>query len=127
MDAEARLKSKRLYKLVIIYLRIIPGLLAVCTFLDTLTQLLGYTIVLFSMIGGISFLTLAFLYMASYVFHYCKYHRMFLHYVLVNNILSFYEEQFGLPVSFNGLIAIFSVVACVFLFFILYYYKKEKC
>lgn len=124
--AEVRSIDKRWYKVTLGLLKVIPMLLAACDALNTLTCLLGYDLVIFSFIGGVSFLTLTFLYLVSYVFRFCIYHRMFLHYVLVNNIISTLEFTVGLPVSFLGLCCIFSINAGIFLFLILYFYKKEK-
>lgn len=124
--AEARNIDKRWYKVTLGLLKVIPMLLATCDALNTLTCLLGYDFIVFSFIGGVSFLTLAFLYLVSYVFRFCIYHRMFLHYVLVNNIISTLEFTVGLPVSFLGLCCIFSVNFCVFLFLILYFHQKER-
>lgn len=124
--AEEKRIDKRWYKVTLGLLKVIPMLLATCDALNTLTCLLGYDLVIFSFIGGVSFLTLAFLYLVSYVFRFCIYHRMFLHYILVNNIISTLEFTVELPVSFLGLCCIFSVNFCVFLFLILYFRKKER-
>ena len=124
--AEARNIDKKWYKVTLGLLKIIPMLLATCDALNTLTCLLGYDLVILSFIGGVSFLTLAFLYLVSYVFRFCIYHRMFLHYILVNNIISTLEFTVGLPVSFLGLCCIFSINFCVFLFLILYFHQKER-
>lgn len=124
--AEARNIDKKWYKVTLGLLKIIPKLLATCDALNTLTCLLGYDLVILSFIGGVSFLTLAFLYLVSYVFRFCIYHRMFLHYILVNNIISTLEFTVGLPVSFLGLCCIFSINFCVFLFLILYFHQKER-
>lgn len=118
--------NKRWYKVTLGLLKVIPMLLATCDALNTLTCLLGYNFIILSFIGGVSFLTLAFLYLVSYVFRFCIYHRMFLHYVLVNNTISTLEFTVGLPVDFLGLCCIFSINASVFLFLILYFYKREK-
>ena len=50
-------------------------------------------------VGGTSILTLAFLYLASYVFKFCEYHRMFLHYIVACNAISVIDVYFGLPVG----------------------------
>jgi len=126
MDAAERSVNKKWYRVTLHLLKVIPMLLAVCDALNALTWLLGYDTPLFSYFGGVSFLTLAFLYLVSYVFRYCIYHRMFLHYVLVNNIIGTIEYTMGLPVSFCGLCCIFAINACVFLFLILYFYRKER-
>lgn len=119
--------NKRAYKVTLGFLKIIPMLLAFYDLLNTVLDLCGIYIPIISYIGGVSLLTLAFLYLVSYVFRFCIYHRMFLHYILVNNILSIIEYTVGLPLSDKGLVALFISVAGIFLFLILYYYKKESC
>ncbi len=117
--------DRRYYKITLGLLKVVPMLLALCDALNTLTCLLGLDTTIFSYIGGVSFLTLAFLYLVSYVFGFCIYHRMFLHYILVNNIISTLEFTVGLPVNFLGLCCIFSINFCVFAFLILYFHQKE--
>lgn len=118
--------NKRWYKVTLELLKVIPMLLAFCDALHTLLNLLGIDAAVLSFIGGVSFLTLAFLYMVSYVFRFCIYHRMFLHYVLVNNTISIIEFTVGLPATFLGLCCVFSINFCIFAFLILYFYRKEK-
>ena len=126
MAREERLRSKRLYKSVILFLKIIPMLLALFDIANTVVGFLGYECHLISYFGGISFLTLAFLYLASYVFGFCEYHRMFLHYIAVTNILSIVDFEFGIPVSDNTLLCIHIVLFGLFLFLILYFHQREK-
>lgn len=124
--AEVKSIDKRWYKVTLGLLKVIPILLALCDALNTLLCLAGFNTTIFSYIGGVSFLTLTFLYMVSYVFRFCIYHRMFLHYVLVNNVISTLELTVGLPVNFLGLCCIFSINFCIFAFLILYFYRKER-
>ena len=123
---EERRVNKRWYKVTLELLKVIPMLPAVCDALNTLFWMLDVDTPLFSFVGGVSFLTLIFPYLVSYVFRFCVYHRMFLHYVLVNNIVSIIDFTIGLPVSFIGMCCIFSVNACIFLFLILHFYRKER-
>lgn len=116
------LRSKRLYKLTIWILKIIPMVIALCDVLNTGFWLFGVDVWFLSYIGGISFLTLAFLYLASYVFCFCEYHRMFLHYVLVNNIISVVDYYSQVEVS----AIVYLITIGIFLFIILYLYKKGK-
>ena len=122
MSAEASLRSKRLYKLTIGILKIIPMAIAICDILNTGLWLFGIDGWFLSYIGGISFLTLAFLYLASYVFGFCEYHRMFLHYVLVNNIISVLDYYFEVEVS----AIVYLITIGIFLFIILYLYIRGK-
>ena len=71
-------------------------------------------------------MTWAFVYIAAIVFRFCIYHRMFLYYVLVNNVISMYEFQFGLPVDDAGVLCVYSVVTAVFMFLTVYFRRKTK-
>ncbi len=117
--------NKRLYKITLEALKVIPMLLALCTLLNILLDFLGKDSFVLSLLGGISVLPLTFLYLVSYVFHYCAYHRMFLHYILFNNILTYIDYYIGIPVSTRILFMLFVFTTGLFLFLVLYYYKKE--
>ena len=127
MVKEVNSVNKMLYKITLIVLKVIPMLLALCTALNTILALADVDNAILSYIGGISFLPLLFLYLTSYVFRFCEYHRMFLHYILVTNIVNIYDFYIGIPLSDKGMIEPYAVIACVFLFIILYFYRKEKC
>lgn len=79
------------------------------------------------MIGGVSFLPLLFLYLASYVFKFCEYHRMFLHYIAANNLLTLYDFYIGLPISNKMLFMVHVALVGLLLFFVLFLYNKECC
>lgn len=127
MAVEEKRVNKEQYKLVLKYIKVIPMLIALCDVLNTITCFLGFDIEIFSFIGGISFLTLAFLYLISYVFKFCIYHRMFLHYILFNNIIGTLEYTVGIPISTQVFITLWSMITGVFMFLILIYYKREVC
>lgn len=126
MAKEERLKSRRLYKSVILFLKVIPMLLVLFDIANTVIGFLGYECHLISYFGGISFLTLAFLYLASYVFGFCSYHRMFLNYIIATNIISIIDFEFGIPISDNLLLCVHIVLFGLFLFLILYLHQNEK-
>lgn len=121
------LPNKALYKVTLEFLKVIPMLLALCDVANTIVSLLGYELIVLSFIGGISILTLLFLYLVSFVFRFCIYHRMFLHYILINNIVSTVEYTVGIPISTLELACLYSLIAGIFLFLILYFRKKERC
>lgn len=84
-----RFPERSLYKLLLLVLKVIPMLLALSAMMGMLLDFFGKDSSIFSFIGGMSLLPLLFLYLASYVFRFCEYHRMFLHYVVANNILTY--------------------------------------
>lgn len=124
MDAEEA-SRKRLHKVTIGSLKIIPMLLAAITLLNQVLSFFYIDWEILSYIGGISLLPMAFLYLASYCFKFCSYHRMFLHYIVVCNVLTAYDYYVGIPISGVALLLINLIIAGVFLFIILYLHQKH--
>ena len=87
------LRSKLLYKIELRLLKIIPMILAFTALLNSILSYFNIDLYILSYIGGISIFTMVFLYLSSYVFKFCEYHRMFLHYVVVTWIsITFYSN-----------------------------------
>lgn len=119
--------DKCVYKLMLGALKVIPMLLAFCALLNTVLSFYEIPCDILSLIGGVSLLPLAFLYLVSYVFQFCIYHRMFLHYILLTDILNCVDFYIGIPLSNRSLFGLYMSMTGVFLFMILYFYRKERC
>ena len=119
--------ERRTYKLMLGMLKVIPMLLAFLAILNTMFGFLGIDCSVISMLGGISLLPLVFLYLVSFVFRFCIYHRMFLHYILLNNTLELIDYYVGIPVDTFELFVIHVILIGLFLFLVLYFYRREKC
>lgn len=126
MAAEAKLKSKALYRIELYLIKIIPMIMAGLCLLNTLLSYFCIDVVIFSYIGSASFLTLLFLYLSSYVFDFCSYHRMFIHYVTINTILNTIDYYIGIPVSDKGLLLLYLIITGITLFMIIYL-KFRRC
>lgn len=91
MVAEARLKSKNLYKVELYLLKIMPMVIALAYLVNTVSSYFGVDIPILASIAGMSLIPLIFMYISSYVSKFCEYHRMFLHYIAVNDIINIYD------------------------------------
>lgn len=98
MVAEARLKSKNLYKVELYLLKIMPMVIALAYLVNTVS---------------------------SYVFKFCEYHRMFLHYIAVNDIINIYDWYIGISVTNRELFVLHMSITGISLFIILYLYVKS--
>lgn len=121
-----RTLNKYIYKIELYLLKIIPMLLALCSFLNTILFYFGINLTILTYLGGVSFLTLGFLYISSYAFQFCSYHRMFLHYILVVNIISYIDMEFNIPISDFNLLILYSTIAFISMIIILIKFKNEK-
>lgn len=118
--------NKSLYKLEILLLKILPMLLAGFYFIGTILSLFGVNVALITYISGMSLLPLLFMYISSYVFNFCSYHRMFLHYVTFGMVLNCIDWYVGIPLDNRELLGVFLAISCIFLFVILYLYLKSR-
>lgn len=127
MAVEESLRSKTLYKIEIGLLKIIPMVLAGIYLSNTiLSYFLDIDLIILSYIGGISLLPLIFLYLSSYVFRFCIYHRVFLHYISINEIILILDTHIGLPVSDLEYFCLQMSIFGISLFLFLYLYVKSN-
>ena len=125
MAAEARLKSKNLYKVELYLLKIMPMVIALAYLVNTVSSYFGVDIPILASIAGMSLIPLIFMYISSYVFKFCEYHRMFLHYIAVNDIINIYDWYIGISVTNRELFVLHMSITGISLFIILYLYVKS--
>lgn len=118
--AEERRLSKYPYKVLLIILKYTPITIAI---LHTILSYLDISAELLSFFGGISILSLIFLYSASYVFQCCELHRIPLHYVVCSNLIGLYDTYVGIPCSDKQLLCLYLIITGIFI--IIYHMKSS--
>lgn len=118
------LRNKDLYKIELYLLKVMPMLLAAIYLVNTVLSYYDIIVPALSHIGGLSFIPLVFMYVSSYVFRFCSYHRMFLHYIVINDLINLTDYYYTLPISDWEFLILHMSVAGVSLFIILYLYVK---
>lgn len=101
-------------------------LTALIYLLNTILSYLNIDLFVLSYIAGMSLLPLIFMYISSYVFKFCKYHRLFLHYVLITDLINIYDYHIGINISNRDLFILNMLIAGILLFIILYLYVKNN-
>ena len=120
-------KSKRSeYKLLIIVLKFIPMLTALCYMSSTIFNYFGYNIEPLSNIGGMSLLTWLFIYLASIVFNFCSYHRVFLWYIFIDDIFNIIDYYIIIPISTDNILMLHNILIGITLFTVLILYVKDN-
>lgn len=117
--------SNQQHRLFLWFLKVLPMIMAGLYFLNTVLSYFGIDWTLFSYLVGIGIIPWLFILLASYVFKFCEYHRMFLYYIAVNNVICWLDYTFHLPVSNWNYLVLHIILAGVFLFIILYLHQKE--
>ena len=102
--------QKILYKLEILLLKFIPFVLALFQFIRTICFILGIATPIFAELASVSLLPLIFLYLSSYTFKFCEYHRIPLHYIVLNNILNSLDYHFQFAITDYNFILMHSLL-----------------
>ena len=125
MDAEESL-SRVLYKAVIVAIKIIPILIATLFLVRSILSCIDVDVTWLSYLCGMSLIPLLFMYLVSYAFKFCAYHRMFLHYIVVNDAINYIDYYIGIPLQYHELLRLHFIIAGTFLLLIIYYHQKWK-
>ena len=124
MDVEARCLRSKQYKLLLVLLKYIPILISLVYVLNTFATYVGIDIPAANNIAGMSLLTWIFVYIATIVFKFCIYHRIFLYYILIVDIINIIDYYIGIPISDFQLLMLHSIITGISLFIILFLYLK---
>ncbi|QWM90035.1 hypothetical protein [uncultured phage cr18_1] len=116
--------NKRMYKLELICVKYVPILIALITLIDVILYYFDIDFELINYIAGTSFLTMIPMYISSYVYKFCEYHRMFLHYIVVNKVVMMTDLYIGIPLGDFMLLVLYLIIAGIFAFLALYLHQK---
>ena len=118
--------SKALYKIELYIIKIVPFVLAIVCFVNTTLSYFGIDISFLSYLGGISIFPLLFLYLSSYVFRFCLFHRLPLHYLSINLVLNIIDDYIGIPISNRGLYSIYLIITFIFILLVVYEHTRKR-
>lgn len=119
------MNKKILYKLELSFVKYSPMLVGLIILMNNI--LAYFNIYIHTHVGsilGVSLLTVFHMYVSSRLYKFCEYHRMFIHYILVNILLYCFDYYVGIPLSDKGYFCMNLGIAGIFLFLILYYHQK---
>lgn len=128
---ESTLKSKTLYKITLLTLKMLPMIMS---FSYLIMFVLANTVedwVIIPHILGTVIAPLAFVYLTSYVFKFCAFHRMFIHYYAFVELLNVTDYYVRIPISDEAITLLHDSVTIIFLISVvityIIKYKKDKC
>lgn len=100
-------------------IKFIPPSLSLICLIRTIVSFFGIELEFLSHLGGISFIMILFLYLSSYSFGFCRWHRLCIHYVSLNWIINIIDLYVGVPLDFRGMVALYISITGIFLILIL--------
>jgi len=97
VEKQEKSVNKHLYKILIYVLKYIPFILAL---METVFVVLNYYELphyYLNVFGGFSICFIITLYLQSYIFQFCSWHRVPIHYVLLSNIIALIDDIVKIP------------------------------
>lgn len=116
--------NKRMYKLELLCVKYVPIIIAAIVLLNAIPARFDVYVDELNYIAGTSFLTLIPMYISSIVYKFCKYHRMFIHYILTHKIVATIDMYIGIPLEDGMLLLLYLIIAGIFAFLALYLHQK---
>lgn len=128
MDTEENLglSDYRKGKLFLGFLKVLPMLLAGLFLANSILSYFYIDYEIISYLAGVGLIPWLFILAASYKLHFCAYHRVFLWYILINNVICWADSQFRIPITNWHYLVLHIIIAGVFLFFILYKHQRVR-
>lgn len=117
--------NKKMYRYVLTLVKDIPIIMSALTLLNTILAYYGIDPSMLSDVGGVSLLTLLFLYLSSIVFEFGICHRLFIHYITIIFILGVIDFYYVIPLDNQGFVILHLVITGLLLFILVFYKAKE--
>lgn len=115
----------KLYKLLILSSKTFPILIALCYLLNVVLSYFGMNDVPLNYLGGMSFIPLLYLYITSYTLKLCNYHRIYLHYIVIVDIINILDFYHFIPLTNLEYTMLFLILFILAMFITLYLKLKK--
>ena len=131
MSKEVNL-NKSLYKTELVFLKLLLPIMGLSYAVTSCASFIPFAINPYIQIiahfFGMFLAPMIFMLISSYVFKFCEYHRLFIYYIIVDELLRQIDWYFRLPISNESMYKIHVWLTAVFViaFIILFIYKKYK-
>lgn len=116
--------NQSLYKIELYWIKIIPMLLAVFSFTDTILSYIGINTEIIAYINAI--IVWLFLFLSSIIFKFCKWHRLFLYYILTENLINAYDCTYIIPLDLKNMIVVQLMIVLIFITLGIYFHIHDK-
>lgn len=117
--------TKSIYKIELVIIKFIPYIIALVYLLNNILSYIGIDLPILSLFAGTSIFTILFLYISSFVFKFCIYHRLPIYYIILSDIIAYYDIIIGIPLNNRGLFALNLIIAGIFILLIVYFKFKQ--
>lgn len=117
---------KLMYKLELVSVKYTPIIVAFSILIGLILSYLEIAMPLIDTLFGASIIATIPMYISSYTYKFCSYHRMFIHYIVLVHLIDTCDILIGIPLDDFNLLILYLIITGIFLLLILYYHQKCK-
>lgn len=110
--------EKQLYKLELLLIKSLPLGIVLCYLLNSILSYFKINAPILSYLGGMSVFPVIFILVSSFVFKFCIYHRLPIYYVILSDIINYYDLYIGIPLNNRNLFIMNMIIAGIFIILI---------
>ena len=127
------LQNKQLYKVDLFLLKLLPVVMVISHIIASygaIFKVVSGAAIIIQIVShylGLVIAPIAFMYISSHVFQFCNYHRMFIHYIAVIELMNVTNWYFQLPITnelYNGIQVTITIVFAILA--LVMYIKKRR-
>lgn len=119
--------NKRLYKVFISLIKVLPNIVALLQILSLLLNYFNINSFIITCLGGTSIIFIIILYLLSYVFKFCGLYRISLNYIITITSIAIYDFYLKIPLALLDLYYLYAAITGVFLIsWIVYWYTHRN-
>lgn len=96
-----------------------------CYVINSILSYYNIDTIIPSLIGGLSILPLIFLFVSSFVFRFCIYHRLPLYYIVIDDIINYYDNIIGIPISNKSIFVLHLILVGIVVLLIVFLKFKQ--
>lgn len=125
--------NKELYKVDLFLLKLLPIIMVISHIIASygaIFKVVSGAAIIIQIVShylGLVIAPIAFMYISSHVFQFCNYHRMFIHYIAVIELMNVTNWYFRIPITnelYNGIQVTITIVFAILA--IIMYIKKRR-
>ena len=127
------LKTKELYKIDLFLLKLLPVIMVISHIIASygaIFKVVSGAAIIIQIVShylGLVIAPIAFMYISSHVFQFCNYHRMFIHYIAVIELMNVTNWYFKIPITnelYNGIQVTITIIFAILA--LIMYIKKRR-
>lgn len=126
MEKAENCVNKNLYRVFLLVLKVIPYIVSIGSLVYMILYYYGIELKFMDYTFSCSVLPWLFIYISSFLFRFCLYHRIPLYYIAVSDIVNFIDSLYGIPIDTYYYMMLHYIIAGIFILLFIYFKRHAR-